>query len=93
MTDELALPNQELGKALVSEARQQYEEQCREAVVREVSRMMQLSDQSKAQEEFHRKAQDWYRRKLAAIEAGEFDFDRAKAQLVMRDANLYRANY
>lgn len=97
MSDEkenaLALPTKELGRVLVHEAAQRYDEARRELIFNDVQRLMQCRDDSLRQAKFYTRSADWYTRKLAAIETGEFTFDKVTGILTFTDPEFARANF
>jgi hypothetical protein len=93
MADELVKQNQALGASLISEADKRNEENRREALLKDVAALVCHRDESLEKSDFYAKAADWYSRKLAAIEAGEFAFNPRTGSIVMTDEDLQRANY
>lgn len=94
MSDENSLTKtSELGQAIISEAQKRYDEHRRETVLILVQRLMQFRDDSIRQERTYAKAADWYRKKLAAIDAGEFTMDEITGFMTFADQDLNRANY
>ena len=70
MPEEIVKPNQAFGQALVTEAEKRNEDNRREALLIDVARLAAHRDESLEKSDFHKKAADWYTRKLAALEAG-----------------------
>jgi len=83
----------ELGKAIISEAEKREQERRQEKVIAEVQRLIGARDDYARKAEFDKKASEWYVAKLAAVQAGQFDFDRVTAQMIFHDRELNRANY
>ena len=63
----------ELGKALIAEALKEHDKKRQGLVIKEVERIMQARDEYKSKLHFAEKAIAFYERKLAALDAGEFD--------------------
>jgi len=93
MPEEIVKPNQAFGQALVTEAEKRNEDNRREALLIDVSRLAAHRDESLEKSDFHKKAAEWYTRKLAALEAGEFEFNPRTGQITPIDPDLQRANY
>ena len=83
----------ELGQAIIAEAQKRYDEQRREGVLSLVQRLMQFRDESIRIEKRAAAATAWYRKKLAAIDAGEFSMDRTTGAMTFIDTDLDRPNY
>ena len=91
-TEQILVPTSELGTALIAEANKKYRSLLQEKVMNDVHRLMVCRDESKAAIKNFTLSADWYTRKLAAIEAGEFTFD-THGNIFMNDVDLRRANY
>lgn len=84
---------QQLGQAIITEAQKAYDDDRKAAVVTNVKRLMQMRDEAEDKIVFYKNAVEWYTRKLAALEAGEFAMNRSNAQLTFGDPDLNRGNY
>jgi hypothetical protein len=84
--------SKDLGPLLVQEAKKTYNDERQKKVVGEVKRLFECVDSSKAAISLYTKSLQWYTRKLAAIQAGEFEFDE-RGQMFMNEEDLRRANY
>jgi len=100
MTNDVALTynNAEVGKALVTAAQQRHEEERREAVIREVRRLIDAREEWAEKERFAARAVEWYRAKLAAIEAGGFEFTTSPGltgagSMIFKESDFNRANF
>ena len=87
----------ELGKALLSEAEKKYNKHRQEIVLREVQRIMSARDEYKTKLEMAQDAVAFYERKLAALDAGEFeiapDMRDYAGGIKFNDDELNQANY
>ncbi|HKM99470.1 MAG TPA: hypothetical protein VJX23_03055 [Candidatus Binataceae bacterium] len=92
-TNALTFPPSSLGPALVGEAAERYNESRLAAVSADIQRLMAGRDESLRQERHWALSAEWFRKKLAAINAGEFTFDELRGAIVMNDPDLQRANY
>jgi hypothetical protein len=92
-SEAIVKPNQSLGQALVTEAEKRHEENRREALLKDVAALIAHRDESLERSDFYTKAAAWYTRKLAALEAGEFEFNPRTGTITPTDPDLQRANY
>jgi hypothetical protein len=84
--------NEELGKALITEARKKYDQTRQEKVIAEVERHMASRDEYRAKIVFANRAIEWYDAKLQAMEEGEFDFDEV-GRMIFRNEDFQRSNF
>lgn len=92
-SQEIIKTTEALGSALVAEAMKRHEDNIREGVLKDVTRLIQMRDESTEKAEFFTRAAAWYAKKLAALQAGEFTFNERTGEIVPNDAELRRANY
>jgi hypothetical protein len=88
----------ELGKVLLSEAQRLQDEQRQKVVLGEVQRLLAGKEEWKENLARCTAAVDWYTRKLAALEAGQFQVSRAPGltsagALIFTESDFNRANY
>ena len=69
----LTTKSQELGRTLLADAQKKYMEARQETVTAEVTRIIEAKDAYEAQKHKADLAIDFYNRKLAALDAGEFE--------------------
>jgi hypothetical protein len=103
MSDKLILGNatenlvlrdtKELGAALHTEALSREKKAREDRVISEVQRLESARLDYARQAAFATDASNWYADKLAAVDAGEFDFDLVHGQMLFRDPRFQRANY
>lgn len=86
-------PTEALGSALVAEAIKRHEQDVRESVLKDVTRLIHMRDEAMEKVEFFTKAASWYAQKLAALQAGQFTFNDRTGEIVPTDTELRRANY
>lgn len=101
MSDELVITNKdllvrdtaELGKYIHAEAMERTKKEREDAIIEEVQRLEDARLEYLKKAEFAARASDWYRRKLEAVQKGEFDFDLVNAQMLFRDPEFQKANF
>lgn len=83
----------ELGKHIHAEAMERTKKDREDAIIAEVQRLEDARLEYAKKAEFAARASDWYRRKLEAVQKGEFDFDLVKWQMLFRDPEFQKANF
>lgn len=86
-------PPADLGKLIIAEALDRYDLGRRDKIYSEVMRLMACRDDARRLVALYTASAEWYRRKLEAIEKGEFRINDLTGALEFPDQELQRANY